>query len=243
MPIYTLSADYIDNIRENTQHVYNVLMRFSDPECEEKAAIDKTKILLDNYFEIGKNNEFIQYWLGLMSCNSTTRFELIDVNLNKSMPNDLLCCEIAAKSKPNKSIVVHSHNLWTNSYDYIENTNKLDYNGTTLTIYNEEEILNKFKNIKKAPETSMKNESKTNNPWKSGSFYLFATITIIICNILVCKFISPYYLTMTLPFSILAFIGIGIFQLKNDQQIKDKNFTDILKIAIKSYYFWNKRDK
>ena len=63
MAIYTLSMNFIDGVSDNHSHLHNVFLKFPNPDCEHKAAIDKSKKLLDIYVNASTNNVDLLKWL------------------------------------------------------------------------------------------------------------------------------------------------------------------------------------
>ncbi|MCR8560854.1 hypothetical protein KXD93_24565 [Mucilaginibacter sp. BJC16-A38] len=74
--------------------------------------------------------------------------------------------------------------------------------------------------------------SKKNNPWLSGSFYLFVLIVVIITIAVIAKFLPWYSLPIIVIGSILIIGVIGALQLRNDGELSEDNF---IKLMVASY--------
>lgn len=75
-------------------------------------------------------------------------------------------------------------------------------------------------------------EMKKNNPWISGSFYLFVAVIAITGLAVISKNVHWTLLPITIIGGIL-FVGIiGAFQLKNDDKLKEESF---LKLVGETY--------
>ena len=68
-----------------------------------------------------------------------------------------------------------------------------------------------------------------NNPWISGSFYLFVIILVIILIAVLSKELPIVVLPIAAIASIFIVIVIGTLQLKNDDKITDKTFLSLMK--------------
>jgi amino acid transporter len=74
---------------------------------------------------------------------------------------------------------------------------------------------------------------KKNNPWISGLFYLFATVIIMAGLATIAKVLSVWILPLLILGGLLLLTVIGAFQLRNDNQIEEKNFLALMKLAFK----------
>ena len=75
-----------------------------------------------------------------------------------------------------------------------------------------------------------------NNPWTAGSFYLLAYVIILIGLIFLVKYVPWWAVPPALIALILLLIVIGALQLKNDNQLKDKSFVDLMKLVMKRLF-------
>ena len=71
-------------------------------------------------------------------------------------------------------------------------------------------------------------QSRKNNPWISGSFYLFSTLTILAGLSLMAELVSWYILPVIIISGILIISITGILQLRNDDKLTDKSFIFLL---------------
>lgn len=76
-------------------------------------------------------------------------------------------------------------------------------------------------------------QMKNNNPWISGSFYLFVCVVVIAGIAVISKFVHWSLIPIILIGGILLIFLIGIFQLKNDDRISDKSFVSLIKETFK----------
>lgn len=75
-----------------------------------------------------------------------------------------------------------------------------------------------------------KNHTKMqkNNPWISGSFYLFVAVVVIAGLAVISQTVNWKVLPIILIGGILVISLIGILQLRNDDQITDKSFLSLI---------------
>jgi len=72
-------------------------------------------------------------------------------------------------------------------------------------------------------------DKPNNNPWKTGSFYVVALISIVVMFVIVWKITSSCLIAVSSIFvGIIAIAAIGAFQLKNDKQLKDETFLKLM---------------
>jgi hypothetical protein len=76
------------------------------------------------------------------------------------------------------------------------------------------------------------NRTPTNNPWISGSFYLFAFVVIMAVLATMAKILSAWILPLLILGGLLLVTIIGAFQLRNDSKIEEKNFLTLMKLAF-----------
>lgn len=69
---------------------------------------------------------------------------------------------------------------------------------------------------------------KKNNPWISGSFYLFVAVVVIAGLAVISQTVNWVVLPIILIGGILVIALIGILQLRNDDQITDKSFLSLI---------------
>lgn len=73
-----------------------------------------------------------------------------------------------------------------------------------------------------------------NNPWISGSFYLFVTLLIIIVLATIASYVHWALIPLIIIGGILIICTIGAFQLKNDDKLSDKSFLDLMQMTLKN---------
>ena len=87
---------------------------------------------------------------------------------------------------------------------------------------------------------TIETSTKHNNPWISGSFYLFTAVVILAILAAICKMLNIWVLPVIILGGLLLITVIGAFQLKNDDKFKDKDFLALMKIAYRQIPFLGK---
>jgi hypothetical protein len=86
-------------------------------------------------------------------------------------------------------------------------------------------------------ETPMKPAKSTsppiNNPWISGSFYLFAAVVVLVMLLAAGKLLSPWWLPVLILGGLLFVTVLGALQLRNDGRLKEKSFLELMKLAFR----------
>jgi hypothetical protein len=72
-----------------------------------------------------------------------------------------------------------------------------------------------------------------NNPWISGSFYLFVVVVVGAGLLAAAKILSPIALPFIVIGSILALSIVGALQLRNDGQFNDESFLKLMALSLK----------
>ena len=78
---------------------------------------------------------------------------------------------------------------------------------------------------------------KKNNPWISGSFYLFLAVIIIVALAVLSQSVHWMLFPIIIIGGVLLIGLIGILQLKNDDKITDKSFVSLIKDTYKRLPF------
>jgi hypothetical protein len=76
------------------------------------------------------------------------------------------------------------------------------------------------------------NGNKKNNPWLSGSFYLFVFVVIMTFFSVASNYVHWAALPITFVAGILSIGIVGALQLRNDEKLKEENF---VKLMIETY--------
>src|SRR5262249_8492733 len=92
----------------------------------------------------------------------------------------------------------------------------------------------------RTPKLQRPTAAKKNNPWLSGSFYLFSYVIVIATIVTAIIMLSKYGVSRTtvavLPVVLIGgLLGIGLIganQLKNDERLKDESY---VKLMIETY--------
>ncbi|MEA5490256.1 MULTISPECIES: hypothetical protein [Pseudanabaena] len=93
-------------------------------------------------------------------------------------------------------------------------------------------------NIYSAVENDFKNPDlpksprHKQNPWMSGSFYLFALVVVSVAFAVISAYIPWYIIPILLIAAIIALGVIGAFQLRMDGELNESNF---LTLMIETY--------
>ncbi|MCV2487624.1 hypothetical protein OD917_22000 [Flavobacterium sp. SH_e] len=232
MGIYTLSINYIDGVSANKSHLLNVFYKFPNPDNELKVAVDKTKKILDHYSNNAlKSNDFFT-WLDLMSRNPSG-FEVIDVNVPENIHEEEMYLMVAAATKPYQKVIVNSHQYW-HKFNYDHACSKIDYNGNKITILDRDEAYSELNPALETTLITINNHMKRNNPWISGSFYLFLALMILITIATISNFVPWVILPIVLIGGVLIIGIIGAMQLRNDSKLKEENFMSLMGMTYKS---------
>jgi hypothetical protein len=82
-----------------------------------------------------------------------------------------------------------------------------------------------------------------NNPWISGSFYLFAIVAILAVLATIVKILNPWILPPLILGGLLLVTVVSAFQLRNDERLSEKGFLTLMIESFKRLpllkYFWN----
>jgi len=73
-----------------------------------------------------------------------------------------------------------------------------------------------------------------NNPWLSGSFYLFAVVLLIIVALTAARIVTVFMLPIVLIFGIVALSVVGAMQLRHDGNLSEKSFLSLMLASLKS---------
>lgn len=90
---------------------------------------------------------------------------------------------------------------------------------------------------------SEKSQKVTNNPWKSGSFYLFSFLLIAVFILLSIDRLGYWSIPALLIGSILSLSVVGAFQLRNDDRLNDKSFLELMGLTFKYLRLINQGNK
>ena len=80
------------------------------------------------------------------------------------------------------------------------------------------------------------------NPWKSGSFYLVAFVIVVSMLGVIAARLPWYALPLVLIAGAIFLPIIGALQLRNDDQLRDKSFVELMGIVIKQLPLLKGRD-
>ncbi|MGD8779134.1 MAG: hypothetical protein PVH88_09275 [Ignavibacteria bacterium] len=92
----------------------------------------------------------------------------------------------------------------------------------------------KVENINMTNYGDIINKVKKNNPWISGSFYLFVFVVVISAIAIVANLLPIYYLPVVIIGCLILMMIVMAFQLKNDEKLSDENFLRLMYISLKN---------
>ena len=269
MAIFTLSRNYIEGYGLDESHLYNVFLKFPNPESEHRAAMDRTQKLLSLYCRSAKSNYDIFTWLDFMS-RRTGNFEIIHVDIAEDTSEEEMYLQIASATKPYKYVIVDNHQYYQ-GWEYISGTNKVLYKTCEICILDKFQIFNEINSSKcviqhthiennetknvvqnshggnigainiKLERKSNAKEMKNKSPWISGSFYLLALCIVITLLAFVAKIIPFYVLPIVVIGGIIAFSIIAAAQLRQDEKLNEKSFIELMGLSFRQIPFLNSR--
>ena len=231
--------NYIDGVAGNNSHLHNAFLKFCNPDCEHKAAMDKSKKLLALYTAASSKNVDLNTWLDWMTRRKGTDFEFINVNIPDNISEEEMYLMIAAATKPNRKIIVGSHQFY-NGFCYYPDCSKVKYNDIDITILDKDEAFLELNPKNNQLITNIMHAK--NNPWLSGSFYLFAFVAIIGSILVVAQVLPFYTFPIVIIGSILAFSVVVAFQLRNDEKLSDKSFLQLMGMSFNQIPFLKNTD-
>ena len=85
--------------------------------------------------------------------------------------------------------------------------------------------------------------SSIRNPWVSGSFYLAAIVILITLFLVVAKTVNFVVLPIVIIGGLLAVSLLGALQLRQDRNLSEKNFIELMAFTLKQLPLICKRDK
>ncbi|WP_346316381.1 hypothetical protein [Chitinophaga sp. YIM B06452] len=235
MAVYTLSIDYIDRVSEpaHKSHLLGVFFQFANPESEHKAAMDDKKVLLKHYQKLAETNEDLFRWLDYMTRNGSS-FEIVEVDIPEDASEEEMYLRVASATRHAPAVIVGSHQYWK-KYPYLPGYRIICFCGTDVKVLDKDEarleLSNKttVQNITNINNSPMK---KNNNPWPSGSFYLFTAIVLLASLAAVwyfCGFVLPLVVASCLVLS----AAIAAFQMRNDERFSEKSFLELMALSFK----------
>lgn len=92
--------------------------------------------------------------------------------------------------------------------------------------------------------TSQREKSKAQrSPWLSGFFYLFSAIAVGILLLVAAMIIPPVFLPIVVVGVLLVVSIIGALQLRQDEQLKQRNFLILMLLVFRGIPFLRKSEK
>ena len=117
------------------------------------------------------------------------------------------------------------------------NTTLADFEAAEAAQLNAEQMLEAATKRLKSAETAFrlaggklpqKTVGSRNNPWISGSFYLFAAVVVITLLAVIGRNIPLYTLAIVFISGLLLLAIIGALQLRNDASLSEENFLKLM---------------
>lgn len=84
---------------------------------------------------------------------------------------------------------------------------------------------------------------KKNNPWISGSFYLFVMVVVLAVLSAAARMISWVSLPLVFIAGIIILVLIGALQLRNDEKLKEETFLRLVVEAFKRLPLFQRKQK
>jgi hypothetical protein len=225
MAIYTLSLDYINGGICNANHLHNVFLKFCNPSSEHKAAIDNSKTLLTKYIEASANNVDLQTWLDWMCRTQETHFEIVNVNIPSNISDEEMWLKVASATKPNSKLIVNTHQCWRN-FNYLNGHSIIKYNNIDVHVLDKDEAYKELNTTKELMKTK-------NNPWQSGTFYLFAFVFILAALIVAFILLPLAAYPIVIIAALIGFSVVNAYQLRNDEMLSEKSFLSLMALSFK----------
>jgi DNA-directed RNA polymerase subunit RPC12/RpoP len=97
--------------------------------------------------------------------------------------------------------------------------------------------------IKEIEMSKRKNNSRSRNPWISGSFYLAVAIIIGTLILVIAKNVSAVALPIVIIGTLLIVSVVGAFQLRQDSSLSEKNFLSLMLMTFRQIPFIRSNDK
>ncbi len=91
-----------------------------------------------------------------------------------------------------------------------------------------EEKLKNFFETKIMNDNKFSNQRPKNNPWISGSFYIFLFLVVLTAMAVVSKFVSLPTFPMVIISCLLAILILGALQARNDDTLSEKGFLKVI---------------
>ncbi len=106
MSVYTISKCFFSD-RLEKKYISDLLNLFAASTNPFKVAVDKTKRVIDIYEVCAKYDQFIAYWLSLMSYQ-TSSFEVINVSVSSDIDDYEVFLCVCSRTKSKKDLIVFS---------------------------------------------------------------------------------------------------------------------------------------
>jgi hypothetical protein len=71
------------------------------------------------------------------------------------------------------------------------------------------------------------------NPWRSGSFYLFSLVVLVVGLAIITQFVSAWLVPVVVITAVLFIVIVGAFQLRHDDRIAEKTFLRVVLQSLK----------
>jgi hypothetical protein len=174
MGCFTLSNCILEQSELDKKYIADVLMVFTQTNPF-KVALDKSHKIIGLYETIGQTNEFVAYWLSLMSMKPTS-FETINIETNDATNDEEIFLKVCSATNNQHKLIVLSHEKWQYyKYDFPK---IIIYNKVPVLIFDRDEAIvelnpivsstiNAFSSVVAANNSSI-NETKNNSDGKEN---------------------------------------------------------------------------
>jgi hypothetical protein len=138
MSCYTLSNCILGEVELDKKYITDVLMVFPQQSNPFKIALDKCDRIMGLYEAIGQSNEFVAFWLNLMSMNPTS-FETINADTLDAKNDEEIFLMVCSSTKSQQKLIVHSHEKWL--YHKYSAHRIINFKGASVKVFDRDEAI------------------------------------------------------------------------------------------------------
>jgi hypothetical protein len=110
---------------------------------------------------------------------------------------------------------------------------RLDNQKTFQKTQQKTEPRNKDSKTTSVEEKKVTVEEEKNNPWLHGSFYLFTAVTLMATLAFIASLVPLYVVLLVFSFGLITLLVIGALQLRNDKELSESNFINLMFEVLK----------
>lgn len=93
----------------------------------------------------------------------------------------------------------------------------------------------------KLSERSRQASDGRRSPWAAGSFYLAAAIVLLVLLLTAAKLLNPLVLPVVIVGAVVLVSVVGGLQLRQDERLAEKNFLQLMSMALAQLRLLGKR--